>query len=215
MSLFESVWVKLACQRCGKVQETIVRFHSYSGRADAEYELMETVPQGYGLSRGEVWEGNADRYCEKCYFDWSIAQAFAAYDALAELIETGLVTARAKGSSTPLPASSINAYAEEYVNELRREKYIMATMPYFEELRLRIEDKPVPIGDDLSEESDSVWTKFLLLIDPLLSDRMKAAGWVADGMWEDFHVSLDNDRRIVVEDMQGRRLTRDGARVAK
>ena len=234
MSLFESVWVKLACERCGKVQETIIRFHSYSGRPDGEYDLMEVVPQGYGLSRGEVWEGNADRYCEKCHFAWSIAQATAAYDALAELIERGLVTARAKASSAQakatsrqtkaasvqteeeqpsLPAAAINAYAEQYVRNLRKEGCIMVTMPYFEELDLTIADKPVPIGDDPSQEEEGVWSEFLTLIDPLLSDRMQQAGWVADGCtWEDFNVSLDDARHIVVEDMQGRRLNRDGTR---
>ena len=61
-----------------------------------------------------------------------------------------------------------------------------------------------------------VWSEFLLLFDPLLSDRMRQAGWVADGCtWEDFNVSLDEERRVVVEDMQGRRLTRDGSRVAQ
>jgi hypothetical protein len=213
MSLFESVWVKLACERCGKIQETVVRFHSYSGRPDAEYELMEVVPQGVGLSRGDVWEGNADRYCRKCEFAWSIAQATAAYEALAELIEAGRVTARAKGSLEPLPATAINAYAQEYVRELRKQGGIMATMPYFEELDLTVGDKPVTIGGELSDENDSTWTEFLTLIDPLLSDRMQKAGWVADGStWEDFNVSLDHDRRIVVEDLQGRRLSRDGTR---
>lgn len=213
MSLFESVWVKLACQRCGKVEKTIVRFHSYSGRVDAEYELMEVAPQGDGLRRGEVWEGNADRYCEKCNFAWSIAQATAAYDALAELIETGLVTARAKGSSKSLTAAEIKPYAEEYVRELRQEQCIVATMPYFEELNLSVGDQPVVVGE-LSIDDDNGWKKFLLLIDSLLSDRMKASGWVADGCtWEDFNVSLDDRRRVVVTDMQGRRLTRDGARL--
>src|SRR5687768_10724452 len=126
MSLFESVFVKLACQRCGKVHDSVVRFRSYSGRADAEYQLMEVASRRDGLRVGEVWEGNADRYCDTCEFEWSIAQATAAYEALAELIERGLVTAREKGptvktepssaqaeqSPPPLPASAINAYAE-------------------------------------------------------------------------------------------------------
>ena len=212
MSLFESVWVKLVCERCGKVHETIVRFRSYSGPADAEYQLMEVVPEGVGLSGGELWEGNADRYCYDCYFAWSIAQATAAYEALAELIETGLVTARAKGSRTPLDATAINAYAEEYVSELHEEGGIMVTMPYFEELRLKVGEKRVTLTAE-SLENDSGWDRFLLLIDPLLSDRMAKAGWVADGSTsEDFHVSLDDKRRIVVQDMQGRRLSRDGTR---
>ena len=213
MSLFESVWTKLACERCGKVYDGVVRFRSYSGRADAEYELMEVAPRSDGLSVGEVWEGNADRYCDKCYFDWSIAQAIAAYEALAELIERGSVSARAKGSSSVLPASAINAYAEEYVSELRQENGIMVTMPYFEELDLTVGDKPVT--DDLFD-SNSAWAEFLVLIDPLLSARMTQAGWVTeDRTSEDFEVSLDNDRRVIVRDMQGRRLTRDGTRVAQ
>ena len=219
MSMFESLWVKLACQRCGKVQKTIVRFHSYNGPPDGEYELMEVVPQGIGLSRGEVWEGNADRYCEQCYFDWSIAQATAAYDALAELIEKGLVTASAKGSSSQLHADAINNYKEKYVSKLRREKTVVVTMPFFEEFQLTVDNKPVedldqPITDE-GFDGYPVWDKVLVLIEPLLSERMRKAGWVADGStWEDFHVSLDDERRIVVADMQGRRLTRDGSRAA-
>lgn len=215
MSLFESVWVKLACQRCGKVEETIVRFRSYSGPPDGEYQLLEVVPRN-GLSRGEVWEGNADRYCETCYFAWSIAQATAAYEALADLVESGRVTARAKGSSTPLSGAAINAYAKEYVSELRREKGIVVTMPFFEELQLTVEDKPVeditaPVTDE-PFDGNPVWSEFLNIIGPLLSDRLRQAGWGADDTWEDFNVSLDNDRRIVVEDTQGRRLNRDGTR---
>ena len=227
MSMFESVWLNLACQRCGKVHETIVRFHSYSGRADAEYELMDVTPQGDGLRRGEVWEGNADRYCEQCHFAWSIAQASAAYDALAELIETGLVTARAKGSSagpegrsTALPATAIKEYKEKYVSDLVAQRAIVATMPYFEEFKLTVGDRPIenldaPIADEAFDGYRG-WSEFLLLIEPLLSERMRQAGWVADGCtWEDFNVSMDHHRRVVVEDMQGRRLTRDGSRVAQ
>jgi hypothetical protein len=188
---------------------------------------MDVAPQGDGLRRGEVWEGNADRYCEKCHFEWSIAQATAAYDALAELIETGLVTARAKGSSagadgqyTSLPATAITKYKEKYVRGLVRERAIVVTMPYFEEFKLTVGDKPIedldaPIADE-AFDGYPVWSEFLLLFDPLLSDRMRQAGWVADGSTsENFNVSLDHERRVVVEDMQGRRLARDGSRVAQ
>jgi hypothetical protein len=38
---------------------------------------------------------------------------------------------------------------------------------------------------------------------------------VTDETSEDFNVSLDEQRRVVVEDLEGNRLTRNGARVAK
>ncbi len=222
MSYFESVRLKLSCQRCNRVHETIVRFRSYSGRPDGEYELAEIAPQADGLRRGEVWEGNADRYCERCFRKWTIAQAYAYYDSLAELIAKGLVTARAKGLSTPLTPSAIGEYAETYVNESYEDGVLPITMPFFEELDLTIRDKPCHPVDllDLEDEAkaleqDEIWTEFLLLIDPLMSERMKNEGWVADETWEDFNVSLDNERRVVVEDMQGKRLTRDGARIAQ
>ena len=223
MSLFESVWVKLACQRCGRVHESVVRFRSFSGVPDGEYELLEVVPQGVGLSRWEVWEGNADRYCWECNKKWSQAQIYAAYDALGELIEKGLVTVRAKGSADPIPASATKEYADKYMKELGGG--LEVTMPYFEELDLTVGDKPYNPDDLLNfietDQSkviaaDEIWSEFLNLIGPLLEERMSKDGWVADGStWEEFRVSLDDDRRIVVEDMQGRRLTRDGARIAQ
>jgi hypothetical protein len=231
MSFFESVFVKLACERCGKVRDSVIRFRSYSGRADAEYELNEVADRSDGLSVGEVWEGNADRYCEKCDFAWSIAQAFATYDALAELIERGLVTARPKGSvtapeqqgkrseqgersSTVLTPAAINEYAEKYVRDLIKQRMLVATIPFFEEFQLTVEDKSVEDLDVIDESfnGNPVWEEFLSLIHPLLTERMKQAGWVADETWENFNVSLDNERHIVVEDMQGRRLSRDGTR---
>jgi hypothetical protein len=85
----------------------VVRFRSYAGPPDGEYELMEVVPQGIGLSRGDVWEGNADRYCFGCLQKWAEAQTYTGYDCLAELVEKGLVTVRAKGSITPLTPAEI------------------------------------------------------------------------------------------------------------
>lgn len=223
MSLFESVFVKLECQRCGIVDKTVVRFRSYAGPPDGEYELMEVIPQGLGLWRGEVWEGNADRYCWKCLQKWAETQAYASYDALGELVEKGLVTARAKRSATPLTPSEIKKYAEKYARECRKEGAVYVTMPFFEEFDLTIRDKPChPLDLDLLEtdesksiEADQIWSELLLHIDPLISERMKNQGWVADETWEDFNVLLDDARRIVVEDMEGKRLTRDGARIAK
>jgi hypothetical protein len=222
MSYFESVWVKLVCERCGKVHDTVVRFRSFAGRPDGEYELMEVVEQQEGLPRGEVWEGNGDRYCPSCFQKWAEAQAYAGYDALAELVEKGLVTVRAKGSSTPLTRSEIAEYSETYASECREEGVFPVTIPYFEELDLTIGDKPydpdydLDLGDESkAQEAAAVWSEFLDLIDPLISERMKNAGWVADETWEDFGVSLNDQRRVVVEDMEGKRLTRDGARIAQ
>jgi hypothetical protein len=221
MSYFESVRLKLSCERCNKIHDTVLRFRSYVGRPDGEYELNEIAAQGDGLPTGEVWEGNADRYCDRCFQEWTIAHAYAHYDSLAELIAKGLVTARAKGLPTPLTPSAIGQYAEEYVNEIYEDGVLPVTMPFFEELDLTIRDKPCHPVDllDLEDEAkaieqDEIWTEFLLLIDPLMSERMKNEGWVASETWEDFNVSLDNERRVVVEDLQGKRLTRDGARIA-
>ena len=223
MSLFESVWVKLECQRCGKVHKTIVRFHSYGGSPDGEYELMESVPQGIGLSRGEVWEGNADRYCWDCLKQWAEAQAYAGYDALADLVEKGLVTVKAKASATPLTRSEIDQYSQRYARKCRREGCVYVTMPYFEEFDLTIRDKPChPLDLELlesdeskSREADEIWSEFLVQIDALMSERMRNDGWVAGETWEDFNVLLDDQRHIVVEDMEGKRLTRDGTRIAQ
>ena len=199
-----------------------MRFRSYSGRPDGEYELGEIAPQSDGLRRGEVWEGNADRYCERCLVKWTIANAYTHYDSLAELVAKGLVTARPKGASTPLTPSAIAEYAENYTNEIFSDGLLPVTMPFFEELDLTIRDKPChpldleSLGNEAKViEEDETWTEFLLLIAPLVRERMKNEGWVPDETWEDFNVSLDDARRVVVEDMQGKRLTRDGTRSNK
>ena len=214
MSYFESVRVKLVCERCGRAHESVVRFHSYVGRADGEYELMGVASPRDGLVTEEVWEGNGDRYCDRCFRMWTEAQSYAAYDSLRELIDKGLVTARAKGSRTPLAPHDIKDYAERYASECREDGVFPVTMPYFEELRLKIGNKTHHPNNSLTIESDAIWSEFLNLIDPLLNERMKNDGWVADGItWEDFRVSLDDERRVVVEDLEGKRLTRDGRRI--
>lgn len=221
MSYFESVYLKLSCERCNKIHETVVRFRSYSGRPDGEYELNEIAPQSDGLPTGEVWEGNADRYCAECFMQWTIANAYTYYDSLAELIAQGLVTARPEDGSTPLTPSAIGEYAEEYVNEVYT-SVLPVTMPFFDEFDLTIRDKPCHPLDLLSledeakaREEDEIWSEFLSLIDPLMRERMKNEGWVADETWEDFNVSLDDERRVVVKDMQGQRITRNGARIVE
>ena len=214
MSYFESVRLKLVCERCGRVHETVVRFRSYVGRPDGEYELMEVASPRDGLVTGEVWEGNADRYCERCLRKWTEAQAYAGYDSLKELVEKGLVTATAKASSTPLAPHAIKDYAQQYASECRKQGVFPSTMPYFEELDLMIGDKPHHEDNLFTVEGDAIWSEFLDLIDPLINERMKNDGWVADGCtWEDFRVSLDDERRVIVEDLQGKRLTRDGRRI--
>ncbi len=222
MSFHETVSVKLECQKCGRIHPADVRFRSYSGRADGEYELMEVAPQADGLRRGEVWEGNADRYCNECFKRWAEAQAYAGYDALAELSEKGLVTVRAKRSATPLTRAEINQYAEKYARAERKQGGITVSMPYFEELDLTIRNKPCHTLDlDIFEtdeaqfkEADETWSEFLGLIDPLIRERLAKDGWAADdNTWEDFQVMLDDRRRVVVKDMQGKRLTRNGARI--
>ena len=212
MSYFESVRLKLVCERCGQVHETVVRFRSFVGRPDGEYELLEVASPADGLVKGEVWEGNGDRYCERCMRKWAEAQAYAAYDSLKELIEKGLVTARAKGSRTPLAPEDVTDYVEQYASECREDGVFPVTMPYFEELRLTVGDKPHHPNKLFTTEGAAIWSEFLDLIGPLLSERMKNDGW-NDYTWEDFRVSLDDERRVVVEDLQGKRLTRDGRRI--
>ena len=112
--------------------------------------------------------------------------------------------------------SEINVYAEKYAAGCRAEGVIYATQPYFEELNLTIGDEPYDHNDIMSLKNNEIWTKFLLLIDPLISERLSRNGWVADGSTsEDFRVSLDDERRIIVEDLQGNRLTRNGARTTQ
>lgn len=225
MSYFEKVFVKLQCERCGRIHDAWVMFRSYVGQPDGEYHLLEVAAQRDGLPTGEVWEGNGDRYCWNCFQRWALDQIYAGYEALAELIEKELVTVRAEGSTNPLPPSAIKAYAEDYANELLAEGGgLPVTMPYFEELDLTIGPRPYNRDDLLNFDVDEsrriaaneIWTEFLNLIDPLINERMVKKGWLADGCtWEDFRVSLDDERRVVVEDMQGKRLMRDGARLAQ
>jgi hypothetical protein len=208
MSLFQRVWLYLKCQRCGKVYETDVRFRT-GFIDDSEYRLGDPVPDGVHFHVGEVHEGNADRYCEVCYRNWTVAQSIAGYESLVELIDQGRVSARDPDSGAPLSKEEVLGYGRKYTDEeVLNVPYLNVTGPYFEELELSLGDTGSVIKhDDWGDD----WGKLLNMLDPLVERRLREAGWEnGQCAYEDFHVFLDQNRRIIVQDLEGRRLVRFG-----
>jgi hypothetical protein len=212
MGLHQIVLVKLSCQRCSNVDKRNLLFDG-DIVSDDVYELGEIIPESkYSpgvFSIGEKYEGSANRYCWDCFVKWAIAQASSAYESLAELIENGRVKARVKGRADNeylLPREVIE-FGNEYTSEFAGgNRAFSATGPFFEEFDLSLDDEPVTIGE-------RSWQEFCDAIDPLISKQMEKAGWGRDyhRTSEDFRVFLDADRRIQVEDMQGKRLLLNGS----
>src|SRR5262245_18756693 len=105
MSLLFRVFVHLTCERCEMVHEADVRFHCPDHREVNDYALGERVPERESLVVGKTYDGGADRYCLNCFTKWAKAQALLSYEALAELIEEGRVTARDRANGKALSKS--------------------------------------------------------------------------------------------------------------
>jgi hypothetical protein len=125
------------------------------------------------------------------------------------LIESGRVTARINGGAdnAGLLPREVLEFGNEYTSEFAGgDGAFPSTGPFFEEFALNLDDRPVTVGE-------RNWQEFCNAIDPLISKQMEKAGWGRDyhRTWEDFLVFLDSDRRIQVEDMQGKRLLLDGS----
>jgi hypothetical protein len=212
MGLHQIVWVKLSCRRCGNVDERNLFFDG-DIVTDDFYKLGEVVPERkYSpnvFSIGEKYEGNACCYCWDCFVKWGVAQASSAYESLAELIESGRVTARIRGEADNacLLPREVLEFGNEYTSEFAwGDRVFPINGPFFEEFDLNLDDRPVTTGE-------KNWPEFCHAIDLLISKRMEKAGWG----WnyyrtsEDFRVFLDSNRQIQVEDMRGRRLLKDGS----
>lgn len=207
MSHLHNIWVDLKCERCGKIHETCIRINCSSEIDD--YRLGERVPDGEHLIVGEIYEGNADRYCSPCYRKWAEAQAIFSYELLGELLEQGRVSARDPVSGVILSKQDVLEYGRKYLEE--EGSYLCVTMPYFTELELFLNGEPVILSDENPIIGDKNWEEFLDVICPLLDRRLRDDGW-ADPTWEDFRIHLDENRRIVVEDLSGKRLFSGGDR---
>lgn len=205
--LLFSVWVHLKCQRCEMVHETDVRFHCPDNREVNDYFLGDRVSEQEALVVGEVYEGNADRYCFNCFRKWAKAQALCSYDALTELIEAGQVLARDPVSGNALSKQDVLEHGKRYTEEEAVQSgCIDVTGPFFTELELTLANARVIANGDTEEDLES-WGAFLDALEPLLDRRMRDDGWTDfTRTWEDFRMHLDDDRRIVVEDERGDRL---------
>jgi hypothetical protein len=208
MSLLHNIWVDLKCERCGKIHETVIRFTCSSEIED--YRPGERVPDGEDLIVGMIYEGNADRYCRPCYRKWGDAQAMFSYESLAELLEQGRVSARDPVSGVTLSQQDVLEYGRRYIEE-EQSTCLYVTMPFFTELELFLNGEPVILSDEDPIFGDKNWEEFLEVICPLLDRRLRDDGWT-DPTWEDFLMHLDDNRRIVVEDLSGKRLFSGGER---
>ena len=204
--LLHRVWVDLKCERCGKIHETDIRFHndliSYEG---PDYKLGEHVSDPYMIV-GETYEGNADRYCRPCFQKWTEAQALLSYESLVDLMEQGRVTARDRDTGATLTTKDVVEYGRRYVDD--NAPYLDMTGPFFTEFQLVLDnERVVEDVDSLDSFPYLIWEEFLELHDPLLERRLIEAGWKSATVTsEDFNVYLDEDRRLVVTDVNGKRL---------
>ena len=189
------------------VHETDVRFHCPDNREVNDYYLGDRVSERESLAVGEVYEGDADRYCPNCFQKWAKAQASWSYDALTELIEEGQVSAKDPVSGNALSKLEVLEYGKRYTEEEAVQGgCIDVTGPFFTELELTLADARVTANGDTEEDLES-WGAFLDALEPLLDQRMRDDGWTDfTRTWEDFRMHLDGDRRIVVEDERGDRL---------
>lgn len=207
--LLHRVWVDLRCERCGKLHETDIRFHNYLISYEGpDYKLGEHVTDPYMII-GETYEGNADRYCRPCYHKWTEAQSLLGYESLADLIEQGTVSARDKQSGVTLTKEDVREYGRRYTDEeITKSACLLVTGPFFEELDLFLNNELVVDELELLLEDKPVvgvatWSNFLGLHAPLVERKLIEAGWKsAELTYEDFNIYLDEDRRLVVTDLE-------------
>jgi hypothetical protein len=210
--LLHRVWVDLKCERCGKIRETVIQFHNYLITYEGpDYKIGEHVSDPY-MVVGETYEGTADRYCPPCFRKWTEAQSSLSYASLVELIEQGRVTATDRDTGATLTTNDVLEYGRKYTNL----EYLDVTGPFFDEFQLILDNERM-VEDLNSIEAFPYlnWDEFLELHSPLLERRMIEAGWKSPGLtFEDFNIYLDDDRRLVVKDVNGKRLLERGEREA-
>jgi hypothetical protein len=91
MDMFSTVTTDLACERCGSTYRTGVEFKTGEDWALPVYEAGQVVP---ALPSGSDYEGIADAFCPDCARRWIADERVAHFDALADDVEIGKVTAR-------------------------------------------------------------------------------------------------------------------------
>ena len=200
MSLFQSVSVELVCQRCGISRETSVRFHSPVA-FDADYRVSECVPKGDGLRAGETYEGSANRYCWECLRKWAIAQAYAAYEVLVDMVKQGRAEVTLKGKTTLASAQELIEFAHKYVDDVLGYGAITVSGPFFKELQIIWEGETVI-------DTNAAWGKLVVATDCLIEEKLRLREWKQGlSITEEFKVYIDTEYRIRVEDMEGRSLS--------
>jgi len=208
--LLQRVWVQLKCERCEKIRETDIRFHNYLMNYEGpDYKLGEYVSDPY-MVVGETYEGNADRYCPQCYRKWAEAQSSLSYESLVELMDEGRVTAKDRKTGATLTTDDVREYGRKYA----KVTYLDLTGPFFTEFQLILDNERV-IEDVNSMKSipHLNWEEFLELHGPLLERRLDEAGWKrAELTFAEFSIYLDENRRLVVKDENGKRLLESGER---
>ncbi|HEX6732633.1 MAG TPA: hypothetical protein VF074_21625, partial [Pyrinomonadaceae bacterium] len=148
------------------MHETDIRFRCWAIEID-DYTLGERVPDREHLSVGEVYEGDADRYCPDCFRKWAVALSVFSYETLAELVEQGRVSARDRVSGNTLSKQDVLEYGRRYTEEeVVKVPYLAVTMPYFTELEVSWDGELVSL-----ELEDDNWQELLEAIDPLLQRR--------------------------------------------
>ncbi len=193
MRTFRSVYAQLPCERCGNSRRAEVQFSTGRDRLE-EYEAGDRVPEDRGLRRGEVYEGSAARYCDPCFRTWACKEAEAQYQSLAELVEAGRLTMRAKEATAPLTPREILSLGVKRVADV-----MTGPLPPWGESFAKYE-----LAWEGKAASPSVGPH-LDMLESLVDRRLKEDGWERGSNWlrEDLRVFLGSDSRIHVEGSSG------------
>jgi hypothetical protein len=97
MGMFRSVYADRPCEHCGESRSVEIQFKTGVDCCE-RYTLGDLVAPDEGLRTGRTYEGITDRYCESCFRKWAIHQRAAMLESLAQLVETGRLQLRKKGS---------------------------------------------------------------------------------------------------------------------
>jgi hypothetical protein len=197
MSFYQNIWLELPCEQCGNVRETAVRFHG-ERRNDTDYKMGEKLIEGADLNRGEIYEGNADRYCWPCLCKWTYAKVAAEYESLAELVSQGWLVIRGNDDGIPLSSEQVLEYGRRYINHL--EQAGLPTAP----LTANFKDLFLAWCGQSALPSSEAYGELLDTLEPLVSKKLRGTGWPSGAdHTNDFRVFLDSESRIMVEEVNG------------
>src|SRR5476651_1330864 len=198
MGMFRSVLAERTCEHCGECHGFEVQFKTGADSCEI-YCLGQLVAPDEGLHTDQTYEGIADRYCETCFRKWDVDQRSAMLESLAQLVETGRLQLRKKGSEAWTTAE-----------QLRDDKSPATRAPWDKDPEEDEEPAVTIIRPNFGFEVvwNSIKAKFPndscqeydRELDSRVDRDLRDQGWTSgrDFMRRDLLVYLDDDNRIRV-----------------